>query len=84
MSQSVGGAKTGEPGENQLPQPQAELGLSRLWPVRTGHCIMMNEWLLTIMKSNQSTKSINFYLQTWNNKMSDAIHYANMSNISQL
>ena len=33
--QSVGGAKTGEPLEkNNLANPQAELGLSHMWPER--------------------------------------------------
>ena len=32
--QSVGGAKTGEPREKHLTHPQAELGLSHMWPER--------------------------------------------------
>ena len=32
MSQSVGGAKTGDPWEKSPDHPQAELGLSQMWP----------------------------------------------------
>ena len=32
--QSEGGAKTGEPEKNHLTHPQAELGLSHMWPER--------------------------------------------------
>ena len=32
--QSVGGAKTGESEKNHLTHPQAELGLSHMWPER--------------------------------------------------
>ena len=35
-SQSVGGAKTGDPQEKPPDHPQAELGLSHIWP-----CIIM-------------------------------------------
>ena len=34
FSQSVGGAKMGEPKKNHMTHPQAELGLSHMWPVR--------------------------------------------------
>ena len=33
-SQSIGGAKREYPGKNHLTHPQAELGLSHMWPVR--------------------------------------------------
>ena len=32
LSQSLGGAKTGDPREKPLDRPQAELGLSHMWP----------------------------------------------------
>ena len=56
--QSVGGRKREDPEENHLAHPQAELGLSHMWPERGSNPLQTQRWDDRVIKKQLSKAAV--------------------------